>query len=465
MRPKSGIVVIPVDIGLRWNHPEIAEFATVLEERLGQPAVVVRPENELEAVVAQVRSLVMKGIRRILMVPLGTTDMRTSTAIAEKLIAVRGHVSDVHYHAMSPPSWTEWSAAIAAGAMESINQEGRSGGTTGVVLAASESQNPVEDADLVRMSHLISRGGTLPHVAHAFAGGLHPNIQSAIRTVADDGAKHVLVVPWLSDVQARSEIENEAERVGRVIGVTVSTLVPSLVHPLLVDQFVSKYDAGCLDNTLQMYLEFTAQCQELNSAATERGDESQRLADDARELAELDRKVNALLPPEYQGSYETVAPTSMGTAGLKYDGDGNVAWDEIWTSFCDLALAGGPPHRGSLLEAVTAEEALAEPDQYRAVVREIERGIRMVTGLPLITSRNPGWVGVICESEEMAVWLMRAIIVENVMVRREGDILYLPAGPKFTVKREVKNVITAIAKTVHYWKAHLFANRQQREQD
>lgn len=86
----------------------------------------------------------------------------------------------------------------------------------------------------------------------------------------------------------------------------------------------------------------------------------------------------------------------------------------------------------------------------------------MVTGLPLITSRSPGWVGVICESEEMAVWLMRAIIVENVMVRREGDILYLPAGPRFTVKREIKNVITAIAKTVHYWKAHLFAQRDPR---
>ena len=75
------------------------------------------------------------------------------------------------------------------------------------------------------------------------------------------------------------------------------------------------------------------------------------------------------------------------------------------------------------------------------------------------TSQVPGWVGVRCESEEMPIWLMRAIIVENIMVRREGDVLYLPAGPRFTLKREIKNIITAIAKTVHYLSAHLPARQ------
>ena len=109
---------------------------------------------------------------------------------------------------------------------------------------------------------------------------------------------------------------------------------------------------------------------------------------------------------------------------------------------------------------MSAAEAVVDREQYEAVVTEIERGIRLVTGLSTVPSRTPGWVGVRCESEEMAVWLMRAIIVENVMVRREGEFLYLPAGPQFTVKREIKNVITSIAKTVHYWKAHLLARRR-----
>src|SRR5208283_2717325 len=85
---------------------------------------------------------------------------------------------------------------------------------------------------------------------------------------------------------------------------------------------------------------------------------------DAAELQALDAKINAILPPQYQHCYDDVQPVSMGSAGLKYRADGKVAWDEIWTSFCDLALAGGPPHRGTLLEAVPPEEALGEPEKY-----------------------------------------------------------------------------------------------------
>ena len=181
--------------------------------------------------------------------------------------------------------------------------------------------------------------------------------------------------------------------------------------------------------------------------------------EDAFGLKELEQRINSMLPSQYRGRYETVSGKSMGSAKLKYDSDGKVAWGEIWTSFCDLALAGGPPHRGTLLEAVTTAEALAEPEKYEAVVAEIERGIRLVTSLQVVTSPVRGWVGVRCESDEMAIWLMRAIIVENIMVRREKDVLYLPAGPGFTVQREIKNVVTAVAKTVHYWSAHLMMRR------
>jgi sirohydrochlorin cobaltochelatase len=55
----------------------------------------------------------------------------------------------------------------------------------------------------------------------------------------------------------------------------------------------------------------------------------------------------------------------------------------------------------------------------------------------------------------MAAWLMRAILVENISVRRESSKLYVPAGPDYRVEKEIKNVITAVAKTTHYWKAHL----------
>ncbi|MEW6278693.1 MAG: sirohydrochlorin chelatase, partial [Candidatus Eremiobacterota bacterium] len=176
--------------------------------------------------------------------------------------------------------------------------------------------------------------------------------------------------------------------------------------------------------------------------------------EDEEALRDLDRRINELLPPMYRGRYESVAPQSMGSRSLLIDPDGTVAWDRMWTSFCDLALAGGPSHRGKLLEAVTAEEARADPERYAAVVAEIERGIRLVSSLAIVKSAVPGWVGVRCDSEEMAVWMLRAILVENVMVRREDEVLYLPAGPAFRLEKEIKNVVTVLAKTHHYWSCH-----------
>lgn len=162
---------------------------------------------------------------------------------------------------------------------------------------------------------------------------------------------------------------------------------------------------------------------------------------------------NDLLPPRYQGNQE-VDSAPMRSAGLKYDKDGQVAWGEIWQSFCNLALAGGPPHRGKLLEPPLRQEVLADPENYERVVNEIARGLTLITRLPVVTDAAEGWVGLICPEEEMAIWMLRAIVVENVSVRREGNTLFLPAGPTYRVDREIKNVITSVAKTHHYWTEH-----------
>ena len=81
--------------------------------------------------------------------------------------------------------------------------------------------------------------------------------------------------------------------------------------------------------------------------------------EDLAELVALEAKINAILPPQYQDRCDEVKPTSMGSAGLKFGPDGKVAWDQIWTHFCDLALAGGPPHRGTLLEPASPAEVRA----------------------------------------------------------------------------------------------------------
>ena len=162
----------------------------------------------------------------------------------------------------------------------------------------------------------------------------------------------------------------------------------------------------------------------------------------------------ALLPPRYRNPGLVVSSAPMAAAPLERDAEGRVAWDRMWQGFCELALAGGPPHRGTLLEAISPDDALADPERYAEVRAELARGLRMVTGLPVVLDGPPGWIGLACADAEMAIWLMRAIVVENVMVRREGAVLYLPVGSRFTLENEIKNVVTAVAKTHHYWIQH-----------
>jgi hypothetical protein len=185
-------------------------------------------------------------------------------------------------------------------------------------------------------------------------------------------------------------------------------------------------------------------------------DEADRAA-----LEEIDFRLRILLPEEYQDSYDALEPTPMRAAGLKFDAEGRVAWDQIWGSFCDLAMAGGPPHKGALLRPGTAAEIAAARPRYHEVVAEVVRGVQMVTRLLTDPMPAPGWVRVHCHSEEMAGWLLRAITMENVAVRAHGVALDLPVGPSFRLDREIKNVVTVIAKTCHYWLGHMPDAQQQ----
>jgi len=178
-------------------------------------------------------------------------------------------------------------------------------------------------------------------------------------------------------------------------------------------------------------------------------------------FTDLDSRLRILLPADYQDSYDSITPVPMRSAGLKFAADGRVAWDEIWGSFCDLAMAGGPPHKGALLEPASRQVIDANPDRYREVVDEICRGIAMASGLRAAASTDPGWIRVTCDDDTTAAWLLRAIVMENVAVRAEGDALELPAGPGFRLEKEIKNVITVIAKTYHYWDGHMPFSQQR----
>jgi sirohydrochlorin cobaltochelatase len=142
----------------------------------------------------------------------------------------------------------------------------------------------------------------------------------------------------------------------------------------------------------------------------------------------------------------------MAPAPMRYTPDGAVDWGNMWDSFCELAQTGGPPHRSTLL--MPDEQSDPANPAYQSVVAEVIRGIGLVSGL--VAGPGPtGWVVVHCDEPGMASWLAEAILAENVQARSDGVTLFVPVGQNYMLKAEIKNVITAVAKTTHYWGEHV----------
>jgi sirohydrochlorin cobaltochelatase len=151
----------------------------------------------------------------------------------------------------------------------------------------------------------------------------------------------------------------------------------------------------------------------------------------------------------------------MASAPFVWRRDGRPDWSAMWTTFCDLALHGGPPQRGALQAlrgpSVDGRAARSAPE----IAAELRRGIEETTGLG-VEAAEPGWIAITCASARMAAWLCAAIILENVDARVEGTRLLVPAGPGFALEDQVKSVVTVVAKTHHYWREHLESARETR---
>lgn len=149
---------------------------------------------------------------------------------------------------------------------------------------------------------------------------------------------------------------------------------------------------------------------------------------------------------------ETDKRAPMASAPIVYNADDSVAWEQMWDSFCVLASAGGPPHRATLLKSQPDADPASEG--YRFATEEIIRGIVLVSGLSAVPAQI-GWIAIDCGKASKARWLSEQIRQENVDAYAEGSRLFVPVGENFTLKGEIKNVITAVAKTTHYWSDHL----------
>ncbi|MCS6840022.1 MAG: sirohydrochlorin chelatase [Roseiflexus sp.] len=334
---------------------------------------------------------------------------------------------------------------------------------TALALIGRGSSDPDSNSDVARMARLLWEGSGFGWIEYGFYSITRPDVATTIRHCMALGAEQIIVVPYLlftGRILQRTTLQVETARQQH----------PAI--PILMAEHLGLHD-GVLAAILQRYDEALHGVAAVNCDVCKYRRLMPGFEDDYGHPQESDHHhglrgahhhtasaLDAILPPRYRNG-KPVSAAPMSAAPLVYDEDGRVAWDRVWgrddpnNPFCELALAGGPPHRGTLLEPVPPEAVAADPAGYARVIDELARGLRMVTGLPVVTECAPGWIGLVCDSEEMALWLLRAIVVENVSVRREGRTLFLPAGPHFRLEEEIKNVVTAVAKTHHYWKEHV----------
>lgn len=176
------------------------------------------------------------------------------------------------------------------------------------------------------------------------------------------------------------------------------------------------------------------------------------------ELAELARL--SIAPMTGDAPVEVLAPFRVQTEGMAaadilYTDDGRLDWGSMWESFCELAYFGGPSHRGPESAVRAPSEIPAPVEGEFDAVAEIRRGIYMTTGLFSELSEEPGWLAISCRTRQMAAWMCACIILENVDARLDDhDRLLVPAGATFTLKDQVKSVVTVVAKVAHYWQMH-----------
>ena len=161
---------------------------------------------------------------------------------------------------------------------------------------------------------------------------------------------------------------------------------------------------------------------------------------------DVTRAIEILRPP--------APPTPMGAAPFVWREDGRPDWGAMWTTFCELALYGGPPHRGPDA-ALRAADDPADGRPLRAdLLAELRRGIWETTGLHA-EAEGPRWLAITCDSPRMAAWLCAVVILENVDARVDGERLLLPLRPEFELHDQIRSLVTVVAKTHHYWQAHL----------
>jgi len=447
---------------------ENRRFAELLAERIGAPVEACFLEFADPPLVDGLNACVARGPRRIVALPLflgAAGHQKNDVPALLNWAKARWPAIAIRYGA---PLGTQYALVetLAERAAEAIETAGRPipPEQTALLVVGRGSRDPDSNAEVARTARLLWEGRRYGWVETAYFSLTKPDLAEGIARCVRLGARRVVVLPYLLFSGRICRLLDEQARAAQTRAPELEVLMAGHLglHPGVVEAAAQRYQEA-LDGTAAMTCDLCKYRRRMAGFEHEHGLPASTDHHHGLRGVSHSHGVPAalsILPPRYQGG-APVSAAPMSAAPLVYDAEGRVAWDRIWggddpeSPFCELALAGGPPHRGTLLEPAAPEEARADQAGYTRALMELLRGIHQTTGLKGIISQTPGWIGVQCESEEMALWLLRAIVVENISVRREGAVLFLPAGPHFRLEHEIKSVITALAKTHHYWKEHM----------
>lgn len=444
---------------------EYHQFARRLSERLGMPVQPCFLEFADPPIAAGIEACVAAGAGRVVALPLflgPAGHQKNDVPALLNWARVRWPAIRFDY---GTPLGAQYPivAALAQRATEATRAAPAiTNGETALLLVGRGSRDPDSNSEVQKIARLLWEGRDYGWVEAAFHSLTGPDVSQGIERCVRLGARRVVVLPYLLFIgRIAAQIEAQT-RAARARYPDVEILVGAHLgdHDGVIEAVAQRYEEA-LAGTAAMTCDLCKYRRPMTGFEDEYG--LPQLSDHHHGMRGVHGGVShrhgavpeLRVPPPWRQGGLAAGAAPMPAALLQYGADGRVAWDQVWSGFCELAIAGGPPHRGALLEPVPPETVAADPAGYQRALAELERGLRMVTGLPVVRSAAPGWIGVECAGEEMALWMLRVIVVENISARREGRALFLPAGPGFRLEHEIKNVITAVAKTHHYWQEHL----------
>jgi len=447
MTHKQVLVLVGHGTRVRRGGEEYRTFVDALRAKApDQPVVAAALEFDDPPIINALRACATDGYTHAVVQPLllfGATHQKNDIPAAVNW--AREHVPQLHISYGRPfgphPALLQaLDARIAAQDDGSVPSQ-----NTAILLVGRGTSDPDANSEVMQLARLFWEGRQWGMVEVAYSGETRPSVAEGVRRCVRLGAQRVIVVPVLlfQGILTR-RMADEAQTTASELGVPLVVAAPLGAHEALLDLTLERAAEAAAGHVAM-------NCDRCKYRVALRGFEKEQGRQQGSDHHHGLRGANA---PRLGGVPRAAGDTTpgMGSADLRFRANGLVDWGSMWQDFCELALTGGSPVRGTPL-AHAVDEMLAAQNG-NLVAQEIARGIEETTGLPVVDLAQPGWVGFACSDERMAVWVAAAIIIENVAARFEGHTVYVPSAPGWQLKYEIKNVVTAVAKTCHYWQEH-----------